>query len=280
MPCYNGQIHETCFTSCMKLFHELTRRGIEYTVMTNVKESLITRARNTAVAHLLGDKRFTHLMFIDSDLGFESSAFFRLLDCNKPVVGGVYPQKSINMDKLYQTGLQYLLKATTASSQPLTTDRWVAKALTYNYNMLKPSGKLSEFGYEAESGFIRCKHVPTGFMLIQRQTLELLAQRSPEMRYTVHAVPGMSEEVRRCFYTFFDTMIDPITKEYLSEDYAFCLRVQDAGLEVWMDLFTGFTHTGNHTFSGHPFESLGEYGDVIHYHYTKWLLHQSSTTAA
>jgi hypothetical protein len=46
-------------------------------------ESLITRARNTLVSQFLdADKKdpdsFTHLMFIDSDIGFNGEAFYKV----------------------------------------------------------------------------------------------------------------------------------------------------------------------------------------------------------
>ena len=47
-------------------------------------ESLVTRARNTLVSQFLDycekdDKSFTHLMFIDADIGFNGEAVTRLL---------------------------------------------------------------------------------------------------------------------------------------------------------------------------------------------------------
>ena len=42
-------------------------------------ESLITRARNNCVATFLENKEWTHLFWIDSDIGFSAEAFYRLL---------------------------------------------------------------------------------------------------------------------------------------------------------------------------------------------------------
>ena len=51
-------------------------------------------------------------------------------------------------------------------------------------------------------------------------------------------------------YTFFDTMIDPETNRYLSEDYAFCRLWQKIGGKVYADIVSGLTHYGNYSFKG------------------------------
>ena len=51
-------------------------------------------------------------------------------------------------------------------------------------------------------------------------------------------------------YDFFDTMIDPDTNTYLSEDYAFCRRWQKIGGSVYADITSGLTHHGTYGFAG------------------------------
>jgi hypothetical protein len=51
-------------------------------------------------------------------------------------------------------------------------------------------------------------------------------------------------------YTFFDTMIEPQTKRYLSEDYAFCRLWQNMGGKIYADVLSGLTHYGNYAFKG------------------------------
>jgi len=62
-------------------------------------ESLVSRARNAAVAHFLEDKENTHILFIDSDIIFEPEDVFKLLQSNKEVVAGIYPKKYIVLYK-------------------------------------------------------------------------------------------------------------------------------------------------------------------------------------
>ena len=65
-------------------------------------ESLITRARNTIVTMMLYQTDYvsTHLLFIDSDIGFSAENIQRLLQADKDVVCGIYPRKHIHLDKI------------------------------------------------------------------------------------------------------------------------------------------------------------------------------------
>ena len=56
--------------------------------------------------------------------------------------------------------------------------------------------------------------------------------------------------LRNFFYTFFDTMIDPDSRVYLSEDYFFCKKWKESGGDIWLDLQTNLNHTGSMEFHG------------------------------
>ena len=65
-----------------------------------MNESLITRARNELARMFLDDEKFTHLMFIDSDIYFEHDSVDRLYSHDKSIVCGLYPKKEINWDRV------------------------------------------------------------------------------------------------------------------------------------------------------------------------------------
>jgi hypothetical protein len=48
----------------------------------------------------------------------------------------------------------------------------------------------------------------------------------------------------------FETMIEPETGEYLSEDYAFCRRWRDLGGEIFADFASRLTHVGHASYEG------------------------------
>jgi hypothetical protein len=45
-------------------------------------------------------------------------------------------------------------------------------------------------------------------------------------------------------------MIEPDTKRYLSEDYAFCRLWQKIGGKIYADIISGMTHMGSYSFKG------------------------------
>ncbi len=89
------------------------RYGFGLQTHFNSFDSLITRARNTMVAEFLADSRFTHLMWIDGDIGFKGADVVRLLQADRPVVAGVYPLKS---DGWPRSGLSEPLAAGTTKA--------------------------------------------------------------------------------------------------------------------------------------------------------------------
>jgi hypothetical protein len=95
MPCYGGQLTESCFMSYIKWANTCRQLGLDWTMETMTNESLISRARNTLTAKFLNNKESTHLMFIDADIGWEPWHLLVMLNRNVDVIGGLYPMKSL-----------------------------------------------------------------------------------------------------------------------------------------------------------------------------------------
>ena len=95
MPCYGGNLTESTFMSFIKWSNTARQLGIDWTMETMTNESLITRARNTLTAKFLNNQDSTHLMFIDSDIGWEPWHLLVMLNADKDVIGGLYPMKSL-----------------------------------------------------------------------------------------------------------------------------------------------------------------------------------------
>ena len=100
-PCYGGQLTESYLHGILNAISVASKNNVQVHLNTMGNESLITRARNTLVAQFLdADKKdpdkFTHLMFIDSDIGFGGEAIIRLLKSDYDIACGIYPRKSID----------------------------------------------------------------------------------------------------------------------------------------------------------------------------------------
>jgi hypothetical protein len=51
-------------------------------------------------------------------------------------------------------------------------------------------------------------------------------------------------------YRFFDVMVDPKTRRYLSEDYGFCRLWEKIGGEMYVDANSNLTHSGERLYTG------------------------------
>ena len=93
-PCYGGMLNEGYLHGILQTQSVAVKNNFHMVLNTMGNESLVTRARNTLVAQFLDlcekDDRFTHLMFIDADIGFNGSNIWRLLDSGHDIACGIY----------------------------------------------------------------------------------------------------------------------------------------------------------------------------------------------
>jgi hypothetical protein len=96
-------------------------------------------------------------------------------------------------------------------------------------------------------------------MLIKREVFHKLASRFPELAYRAGLVDRPDHNTGKMagfHYAFFDTLIDPETGSYLSEDYAFCRRIAEVGITPAIDTKSNLTHQGSALFEGDLSRSL------------------------
>ena len=85
-------------------------------------------------------------------------------------------------------------------------------------------------------------------MCIQRQVFEKMFEKYADLKY-VNDI-NVDNKFEPYMYSLFDTIIDPESRRYLSEDYTFCRRWQEMDGDVWLDPRTGLNHVGHYTFRG------------------------------
>jgi hypothetical protein len=111
------------------------------------------------------------------------------------------------------------------------------------------SSLVMNFRYQQtqiKDGFAEVLDGPTGFLLIKRDVFKKLEAKYPELNCVNDHQNRDLDEYHACF----DCMIDPQTRRYLSEDYAFCRRVQQMGGQIFADCMTVLGHVGNIRFQG------------------------------
>jgi hypothetical protein len=229
-PCFGGLAGIGYVESLLRLQSACAGRGVALEVDLTGGEALITRARSLAATRFLEETDHTHLLFVDADIGFEPEHVFRLLAADKDLVGGVYPTKRINWDKVRAAVAAGRADLEAASSG------YVVQFIPSPTNSVDVN----------DAGFGPVAYVGTGFLLIRRTVLEQVRAANPALQALVSDVG----QPPRTAALLFETMIDPDTGRYLSEDYAFCRRWRDCGGEVWADFKGRLTHTGHAAYSG------------------------------
>lgn len=226
-PCFGGLVTVPYMLSMLALKDLLNRAKVPFRLLTPCHESLITRARNGIANEFLRDEAATHLLFIDADIEFDPRLVLRLLGADKDVLCGVYPVKGLDLTRVM--------------GQPAGTPAALAEAASLDYAVkIKPGCKMDE------QGFLEVDYAATGFMLIRRAVLTRLAEAYPELHYRF----ACTNEAAAENHAFFDTLIDPETRHYLPEDYAFCKRWRDIGGQVHVSVPGRFTHIGTRPYRG------------------------------
>ena len=222
-PCYGGMVTQEFTQSLLGFLVSCFSNKVNCHIELAGGESLITRGRNHLVSKFMASD-CTHLMFIDADIQFEGDDVIKLLRHNLPVVCGAYPTKSLK-------------------------ERYVINLIDREKVGFFPNTKVTEV---ADAG--------TGFMLISRETIEKMQESYPELHYEgdfdggYQTLRGYSneeiKEMRKNLYSLFDTVHEPHSDSYLSEDYAFCKRWRDVGGSIFIDASILLNHIGRHVFQG------------------------------
>ncbi len=239
-PMYGGMCYGGYTQSMINLAIACVRYGVEMRVYNIFNESLITRARAYCAQAFL-DSDCTHLLFIDSDITFDPDSVLTLLALQSDespydVIAGPYPKKCISWEKIKQA-----VDKGAADTDPNNLEKFVGD---YVFNLAggQTQMQLNEPVEVMETG--------TGFMMIRRKTFEDFRVAYPELLFKPDHVRTEGFDGSREVMMFFDTVIDPESKRYLSEDYMFCQYVRRMGGKVWLCPWLQLKHTGTYIYGG------------------------------
>lgn len=239
-PMYGGMCTGQYCKSSADLAILSSRYGMDVRFFYLYNESLITRARNYLVDEFLRSD-CTHLMFIDADIGFDPDDVIALsviaaTGGDKEIVCGPYPKKCISWEKIKKA-----VDRGFADKDPQQLEKYVGDYV-FNPTDGQESIALNEPVEVLEGG--------TGFMIIQRGVFEKFKAAYPHLSYKPDHVRTEHFDGSREIHAYFDCVIDPKTKRYLSEDYMFCQYSRDAGMKVWLCPWMKLEHQGTYVFGG------------------------------
>lgn len=241
-PMYGGQCAGMFARSCADLSALCTQYGIPLQFYYLFNESLITRARNYCCDEFMRSDA-QHLMFIDSDIGFNPQDVIALMSLQAleedkyDIIGGPYPKKCISWEKI-----KHAVDKGVADDDPNVLERFVGD---YVFN---PKGGQQSIPI-AEP--VEVLEIGTGFMMVSKKAMQKFYD-SYEDQYSYKPDHVRTEHFdgSREILQFFQAEIDPVSKRYLSEDYWFCQKAQAIDLKTWFCPWMKMQHVGTYIFGG------------------------------
>ena len=216
-PCYGGMTSDRYTCSMLNTQSLFMESGIDFEYSTLRNESLITRARNILVSQFM-TTRCTHLFFIDADIEWDANDALRLPCYAKDIVVGAYPKKTLPPQL----------------------------ALNFKYADRERTKLIKE------GPLVEVLDGSTGFFCIKRSVIEKMMKEYPETRYRNDS--NINKNMENYCYALFDCIIDEEDNRYLSEDYAFCRKLQKMGGKIWLDTSVSLNHCGAHIFESNIHE--------------------------
>jgi len=256
-PCYGSMCYVNYVTCLMNTINTFKLLNIDVHVEFCKNDSLVTRARNNLIARAMFDLKMTHVLFIDSDISWDPVSILKLLIHDKHVLGGVYPLKHYNWDKLIKDPLNpyksdivpsWLKSKNGSQLKNIIDDETIIQNKLLNYNINYLDNYLT-----IDNNLAKVKHTATGFMMIQRSVLENMMKAFPSTKY-VDDVHFLREEENKFAYALFDCGVED--NHYYSEDWLFCHRWQKMGGDIFIDVSINLNHTGVEDYKGSYIASI------------------------
>jgi hypothetical protein len=155
--------------------------------------------------------QYSHMLFIDADMGFEPELIRDMIDFDKPLTGTFYARRQM----------------------PASV---VGAALHPDHSFP-----------DIKSGFLPAAYVGGGVMLIKRSMMKEMLEKKPEL---IDALPSVLAQATSLPLTrlirAFDTIIEDNRR--LSEDISFCSRWIECGGEIWANVMHKIDHVGPFNF--------------------------------
>lgn len=226
-PMYNSQCTAQYTISMVNLMSQLSafKDKLEVVTLFALNESLIHKTRNL-LTHSFLKTDCTHMLFIDSDIGFKPDQIIKMLLSEGEIVCGIYPKKSIKWERVID-----------AVHNNVPFHDLPKHALEYLYIPAE---------IDTDDELIEVNRAATGMMLISRDVFKKLENKVSafELESDLENVFKTNEKIREYFFT----SIDPETNVYLHEDFNFCKLWQSVGGKIYAATWVELNHSGMHTF--------------------------------
>ncbi|WP_095080735.1 hypothetical protein [Mesorhizobium sophorae] len=227
LPVY-GAAYKSVFVR--SLFAALTHKSLSSYAfaLSEIEYTDIPFSRNYLLTNFYHNKPdCSHILMIDSDMGFAPELIAAMLALDKPVVGTLYPRRLVDLRKLH-------------SLSKLPFDKAFARSLEFLGTIIEPREEMG--------GFVRVSLCGTGIFLVSRDCVTTIIEKLPETvnrsRYRNNKYTAQFES----FLTPFSKIVTPDVD--LPTDFSFCHRwAQQCGGEIWASYNRKVAHAGDLTVS-------------------------------
>lgn len=244
-PCYGSVCFVNYVICLMKTKELLEKYNIELKIEFCKGDSLVSRARNNLIAKAMSESTVTHILFIDNDITWDPVNVIKLIIADKPLVGGVYPLKKYNWEKLSKD--KDFVKKTIDKKNNSMLKNVMDDDLLIQHSLLEYNMNYVTNTIQINRNLTEVRHIATGFMMIKRAVIEKMFQAFPNTKYT-DDVSFLEPNENEFAYALFDCAVED--GHYLSEDWLFCNRWKNLGGKIFIDVSINLTHTGIEDYNG------------------------------
>lgn len=204
-PALSGTVNIPYLLSFSQTLNLLAANNIAVQPLVVSSSSLLVAERNRLIQAFINSD-CTHVLCIDSDLGWPAEAVLQMLKTDKEFVAGVYPARKEKNVFLFRP--------------------------VKNKNGLLVQDKTHKH-------LIKVEYIPAGFMLIKKSAINKMIKKHPDLYYK----PKDPRNNPDPGYCFFNTEV--WEGEFWGEDFVFCRKAREAGVDIWVDPLIQFDHDGN-----------------------------------
>jgi hypothetical protein len=222
---YGGMAAGIYTASMVQLPGALFRNRVDLLYSYTTSESLVPNARNV-LTHQFLESKATHLMWIDSDIGFNAMDVVSMLIADRDVVCGIYPKKEVDWARVAE-----------AVKDGVPAEELSNHAGSFAVKLIDDSDR----GYRADPDrLLEVEAGGTGFTLIKRGVFDALSEVVPE--YAPDRI-----QIKE----YYATTIEPESGRLVTEDYHFCRLARSQGFKIYAAPWARLGHAGTYVFDRH-----------------------------
>ncbi len=220
-PCFGGQVCSDYVGALLGTLKWCASQHINAELYFLKNSSSIGYARNNCAAYAMR-REVDKLLFIDADQVWTDDDTAAILESKRTLIGGTYPKKDFPMRLNFNPTEEHA-------------------AIMGGNNPRDPEHFADYAKFADSNGEIEVKHVPTGFLLIDRAVLEAVAKESPTY---LSKENDSAEELR--YWDMFPSGV--LNGRYETEDFYFCSEARAYGHPPYLNVNVVIDHIGSLTY--------------------------------